>query len=264
MKKIKSKSIKVALNVRKKLLKIALLSQSSHVGSALSIVDILAVVYSSFKKLKKNSFILSKGHGCMALYSVLNEFGMISEKMLYSYGKNNSPLMGHASHFVPGVDFSTGSLGHGLPAAVGISLAKKIQKDLSKTYVLLSDGELNEGSNWEALLFAAHHKLDKLRIIIDYNKLQSIDFVKNILKIEPLKKKFMSFGCNVIEIDGHNHSQLGKIIKIKSKKPTIIIANTIKGKGIKFMENKILWHYKSLDLKHFNLAMEQINEKNIY
>ena len=137
----KSKSEQIALNTRKKLLKIALLSQSSHVGSALSIVDILAVIYSNFKKFKKNSFILSKGHGCMALYSVLSEFGMISKKMLYSYGKNNSLLMGHASHYVPGIDFSTGSLGHGLPAAVGISLAKKIQKDISETYVLLSDGE---------------------------------------------------------------------------------------------------------------------------
>ena len=171
-KKLKTQNI--ATNVRKKLLKIALLSQSSHVGSALSIVDILVVIYSSFKKKKKNSFILSKGHGCMALYSVLNEYGVISDKTLNTYGKNDTILMGHASHYVPGVNFSTGSLGHGLPAAVGIALAKKLKKDSSKVYVLLSDGELNEGSNWEAFLFASHHRLNNLRIM----ELEKFFFIK--------------------------------------------------------------------------------------
>ena len=134
--KKKFKTQNIATKVRKKLLKIALTSQSSHVGSALSILDILVVIYSSFKKIKKNTFILSKGHGCMALYAVLNEFGIISEKTLNTYGKNDSILMGHASHFVPGVNFSTGSLGHGLPAAVGLALAKRLKKDSSKVYVL--------------------------------------------------------------------------------------------------------------------------------
>lgn len=262
--KKKFKTQNIATKVRKKLLKIALTSQSSHVGSALSILDILVVIYSSFKKIKKNTFILSKGHGCMALYAVLNEFGIISEKTLNTYGKNDSILMGHASHFVPGVNFSTGSLGHGLPAAVGLALAKRLKKDSSKVYVLLSDGELNEGSNWEALLFAAHHKLNNLRIIIDYNKLQSIDFIKNIMKIEPLRKKFESFGCKVFEVNGHHHSQLSKVTKLKNKKPIVIIANTIKGKGVKIMENKILWHYKSVDYINYEAAIKEINEKNIY
>ena len=173
--------------------------------------------------------------------------------------KNNTNLMAHVSHKVKGVEFSTGSLGHGLPYAVGKALGEKINKSKSKIYVLISDGELNEGTTWESLLFASFHKLDNLFIIIDYNKIQSLDFVKNVLKIEPLKQKLTSFNCNVSQIDGHNINQIIKSLKSKkNNKPNIIIANTIKGKGVKFMENTVLWHYKSPNKKQLSDALKDL------
>lgn len=245
-----------SFKIRKSILKVANLSQCSHLGSNLSTVDILVVLYLKFIKSKKNSFILSKGHACLALYCVLKECGFISEKMLNSFGKNDSLLMAHASHKVPGVNFSTGSLGHGLPVATGVALANKLNKKNSKTFVLLSDGELDEGSNWEALLYSSHHNLKNLTVIIDYNKLQSIDSVKNTLNLEPLSQKFKAFGFKVLNIDGHNFNQIFKALKVKQSKPLIIIANTTKGKGVSFMENSVLWHYKPLDLENYNKALK--------
>ena len=218
----------------------------------------LSVLYLKFLKKKKNSFILSKGHACLALYCVLKEMGFISEKILNSFGKNDSILMAHASHKVKGVNLSTGSLGHGLPVATGAALADRINKKKSKTFVILSDGELDEGSNWESLLFSSHHKLNNLVIIIDYNKLQSIDFVKNTLNLEPLKQKFQSFGCKVVSVDGHNFKLLEKALSSRSTKPLVVIANTIKGKGVSFMENSVLWHYKSLNSEDYQKAMKII------
>ena len=241
---IKKNYKNLSRHIRKQILKISNSAKSSHVGSSLSIVDILVVLYKRF--LKKNIFILSKGHACLAYYCLLEQFNYITNKVLKSYGKNNTILLSHVSHKVPGVEFSTGSLGHGLPFAVGRALAEKINKKNRKIYVLMSDGELNEGTTWESLLFATFHKLDNLTIIIDYNKIQSLDFTKNVLQLEPLNKKFISFGCNVRIINGHNYFQIHKSLSFKSKnRPYVIIANTIKGKGVKFMENSILWHYKS-------------------
>ncbi len=245
-----------SFKIRKSILKIANISQCSHLGSNLSIVDILTVLYLKFIKSKKNFFILSKGHACLSLYCILKECGFISEKILNSFGKNNSLLMAHASHKVPGVNFSTGSLGHGLPIASGIALANKLNKKKSKIFVLLSDGELDEGSNWEAFLFTSHHKLKNLIVIIDYNKLQSIDSVKNSLNLEPLGKKFEAFGFKVLNINGHNFSQILKALNSNYSKPLVIIANTIKGKGVSFMENSVLWHYKPLDLETYKKAIK--------
>jgi len=256
---LKSQTYKnFSLKVRKSILKIANSSQCSHIGSNLSIVDILTTLYIKLLKNKKNYFILSKGHACLALYCVLKEMRFITEKTLNSFGKNDSILMSHASHKVPGIELSTGSLGHGLPVATGVALADKINKIKKKTFVLLSDGELDEGSNWESLLFSSHHKLNNLVIIIDYNKLQSIDFVKNTLNLEPLKQKFQSFGCKVVSVDGHNFKQLEKVLSSSSTKPLVIIANTIKGKGVSFMENSVLWHYKSLNSEDYQKAMKII------
>ena len=256
---MKSKTYKdFSLKVRKSILKIANSSQCSHIGSNLSIVDILTTLYIKLLKNKKNYFILSKGHACLALYCVLKEMRFITEKTLNSFGKNDSILMSHASHKVPGIELSTGSLGHGLPVATGVALADKINKIKKKTFVLLSDGELDEGSNWESLLFSSHHKLNNLVIIIDYNKLQSIDSVKNTLNLEPLKQKFQSFGCKVVSVDGHNFKQLEKVLSSSSTKPLVIIANTIKGKGVSFMENSVLWHYKSLNSENYQKAMKII------
>jgi transketolase len=247
----------ISRNVRKQLLKISNSAKSSHLGSSLSIVDILVVLYKSI--LKKNIFILSKGHACLALYCVLQKFNYISRKVLQSYGKDKTILLSHVSHKVSGVEFSTGSLGHGLPYAVGRALAQKINKKNKKIFVLISDGELNEGTTWESLLFASFHKLDNLIIIIDYNKIQSLDYTKNILKLEPIDKKFISFGCKVRRINGHSYSQLYKSLSFNNKdKPLVIICDTIKGKGISFMENSILWHYKSPSNNELKEAIEEL------
>ena len=248
----------IAKQIRIKILQLSNTAKSSHIGSSLSIVEILVVLYKFFIK-KKNIFILSKGHACLAYYCVLQKFGYFSNKILKSYGKNDTILSAHVSHKVPGVNFSTGSLGHGLPYATGRALSEKINKTNSKFFVLISDGELNEGTTWESLLFAAHHKLDNLIIIIDYNKIQSLDFIKNVLKLEPLNKKFKSFGCNVKNIDGHSFNQIYESFLVKkNKKPTVIIANTIKGKGVSFMENSILWHYKFPNEKELDVAIRQL------
>ena len=247
-----------SLKIRKLILKIANSSQCSHIGSNLSIVDILTVLYVKFLKIKKNSFILSKGHACLAQYCVLKELGFITDKTLNTFGKNGTILMSHASHKVPGINLSTGSLGHGLPVATGIALANKINKKKSKMFVLLSDGELDEGSNWESILFSSHHKLDNLVIIIDYNKLQSTSSVKNTLNLEPLDKKFESFGCKVLTVNGHNCEKIFKALNSKSSKPLVVIANTVKGKGVSFMENSVLWHYKSLDSEDYKRALKII------
>lgn len=238
------KLIKSIKNIRTNILKKTFQAQSSHIGSCFSIVELLAVLY--FKRLrKKDTFILSKGHAALALYCTLFEKKLLPKKELDSYGKNNSTLMSHVSHKVKNIKFSTGSLGHGLPYAIGKALGEKIDRTNNKVYVLVSDGELNEGTTWESLLFASFHNLNNLFIIIDYNKIQSLDFVKNVLKLEPLKKKIKSFNCNVEKIDGHNIKVIQKSLINKSNKPKVIIADTIKGKGVDFMENKILWHYKA-------------------
>ena len=245
-------------NIRVNILKKTYQANSSHIGSCYSIVEILYALY--FLKLKKkDTFILSKGHAALALYCTLFEKKILSKASLDSYGKNNTTLMAHVSHKVKSVEFSTGSLGHGLPYATGKALGEKINKSKNKIYVLISDGELNEGTTWESLLFASFHKLDNLFIIIDYNKIQSLDFVKKVLKIEPLRQKLTSFNCNVSNIDGHNINQIVKSLKPKNNnKPNIIIANTIKGKGVKFMENTVLWHYKSPNEKQLGDAMKDL------
>lgn len=253
---------KIIKNIRENILKNTYQAKSSHIGSCLSIVEILVILY--FKILKnKDRFILSKGHAALALYCTLFEKKKISLKILNTFGQNKTILMNHVSHKVNGVEFSTGSLGHGLPVAVGKALKFKTNKEDNKVYVLISDGEINEGTTWEALLFASHHKLDNLCIILDYNKIQSMDFVKKVINIEPLKNKLLSFGCDVIEVNGHDLNKLGKSFsKNKKNKPKIIIAHTIKGKGVDFMENNNLWHYKNPNLLQLNKALKQIRKKN--
>ena len=241
--------------IRKEILTITNNTKSPHVASNLSIVDILVVIYKYFvKKNNKNKFILSKGHACLSLYCVLHFFNYFPKKTLYTFSKNKSKLMSHASHKVPGVIFSTGSLGHGLPFAAGKAYVNK--KD--NIYCLISDGEINEGSNWEALMFIGHHKLNNIKIILDYNKIQSLDFVKNVIDLEPLKKKLNSFGFYVSKIDGHNYKLLKSVIGKKTNKPHFIITDTIKGKGVKFMENSVLWHYKPPDNDQLNKAIKKL------
>lgn len=248
----------IGKNVRLNILKRTYKANSSHIGSCLSIVEILIAIY-FHKLIKIPLFILSKGHAGLALYSILVEKKIISKKILNTYGEDNTILMGHISHKVEGIIFSSGSLGHGLPFAIGKAFKFKRYLNKKHVYVLLSDGELNEGTTWEGLLFANHHKLDNLTIIIDYNKIQSLGKVSEIIKLEPLKKKFESFGCLTFEVDGHNIHEIQKTLKKKTtNKPKVIIANTIKGKGISFMENNNLWHYKSPDKFQIKKAIKEI------
>ena len=259
----------LATNIRIQSLAMVHRAKASHIGSALSISDIVAVLYNSVMKFdvtdqknkNRDRFILSKGHACVAIYSALAEIGFISKENLLTYGADYSWLMSHISHKVNGVEFSTGALGHGLPFGVGKAIASKVKKEEWRTFVLLSDGEMDEGANWEALMFAAHHKLSNLTAIIDYNKLQSLGSVANTLGLEPLADKLKAFGCCVHEIDGHDHLEIYKALSFQDMtKPTVIIANTIKGKGVSFMENRVEWHYKNPNDDQLAMAIAELNE----
>ncbi|MDC1032349.1 transketolase [Candidatus Marinimicrobia bacterium] len=245
----------------------------SHIGSALSIADILACLYSDIlnvfpndpKAENRDRFILSKGHAGAAVYSVLSEVGFFSTDKLKTHYKDGSDLSGHVSHKkIPGVELSTGSLGHGLNVGVGMAKAAKLNKKDHKIVVLLSDGECDEGTVWEAALFSSHHKLNNLIAIIDYNKLQSLDTIENTLGLEPFKQKWESFGWETINIDGHNHSIIKKTfsnLPVINEKPIVIIADTTKGKGVSFMENSVLWHYRSPQGEEFKKAIKELKKK---
>lgn len=245
------------------------LSGGSHIGSILSVADIIAVLYTEVLEFKSNEpkwenrdrIILSKGHAGASIYAALAESGFFNVEELKTHYANGSRLSGHVSHYLPGIDFSTGSLGHGLSAGAGMALAgKKNEKDY-RVFVILGDGECDEGSVWEAALFAHHYQLDNLVAIIDHNKMQSLDFCENTLSLSPFAKKWESFGWNVFDLDGHNHEELkdALINKNSSERPTVIIANTIKGKGISFMENDILWHYRfPHDGEEYNNALDEL------
>lgn len=253
--------------IRLNSLEMTKLGNSSHIGSILSIADILAVLYDGVMKIKpkepkwdkRDRFILSKGHAGAGVYAVLAEKGFFSRDLLKGHCKNGSNLSGHVSHKdVPGVEFSTGSLGHGLGVSCGIAYAAKKDKKSFRVYTLLSDGECDEGSNWESILFAAHHNLDNLCAIVDYNKLQSLETVESTLGLEPFEDKWKSFGWKVLRIDGHNHKEIYKALKFKGNKPLCIIADTVKGKGVSFMENQVLWHYRSPQGSEYDAALKEI------
>ena len=257
----------LAKKVRISALRMVHQAKASHIGSALSIADILAVLYgnvmnfdSSNQNLNtRDRFILSKGHACVAVYAILAEMGFISTDDLETYGEDFSSLMNHISHKVNGVEFSTGSLGHGLSFGVGKALAAKNRNEKWRTFVVMSDGELDEGSNWEALMFASHNKLNNLTAIIDYNKLQSLDSISKTLGLEPLVDKLNAFGCMVCEIDGHNHQDiLTTLNKASLDKPLVIVAHTIKGKGVSFMENRVEWHYKNPNDEQLAIALREL------
>lgn len=260
----------LAKNIRVQALQMVHQARASHIGSALSICDIVAVLYGQImhvdpkqpKLNKRDRFILSKGHACVAVYAALAETGFFPREDLLQYGQDHSVLMNHISHKVAGVEFSTGSLGHGLPFGVGKAMAAKRSQQQWRTFVLLSDGELGEGSNWEAMMFAAHHQLDNLIAIIDYNKLQSLTTVDKTLRIEPLADKARAFGWAVQEVDGHDHAALASLfaqLPFETAKPSIVIAHTTKGKGVSFMENSVDWHYKSPSADQLAQALGELN-----
>lgn len=244
-------------------------ARASHIGSALSIADILAVLYGCVLNVDpaqpdgadRDRFILSKGHACVALYGVLAELGFFDKDALSTYGQDFSDLMNHVSHKVKGVEFSTGSLGHGLPFGVGKALVAKLHGSGWRTVVLMSDGELAEGSNWEAILFAAHHRLDSLICIVDHNNLQSLTTVEETLGLEPLGDKISAFGWAVRIVDGHDHDTLKANLTSapwEAGKPTMIIAETTKGKGVSYMENRVEWHYRSPNADELKAALGEL------
>jgi len=259
-------SIKLSKQIRETSLRMVSYGKASHIGSALSIADVLAVLYSRVLSFKSNDskfsqrdrFILSKGHACVALYSVLYHLGFISKDDIDSYGRDFSKLSSHVSHKVNGVEFSTGALGHGLPVAVGKAMSAKIQKKTWRVYVIMGDGELQEGSVWEAIMFSSHHKLNNITLVIDANNLQSLKTVDETLSINPIASKFKSFGWECAEIDGHDHEMLFKELNSFNEKPKCIIAKTIKGKGVSFMENKIEWHYKFPSNDELERALSEV------
>jgi transketolase len=235
-------------NIRKNILHIANLSKSPHVGSALSCADILKVLYFDVLNLEdyenRDIFILSKAHSAMALYSTLYEKGFLSKNELERYYQNGGTLPAHTDkESNKYIEISAGSLGHGLPIAIGIAYELKLQNSKRKVYVLMGDGESQEGSVWEAAMIAPKLGLDNLVVIIDRNNLQGYGRADELLSYEPIDKKFKAFNWDVERIDGHNHKQLKKALTKKSSLPKIIIADTTKGKGVDFMEDELIWHY---------------------
>jgi len=249
------------------------LSGGSHIGSILSVADIMAVLYNDVAKVNpdnpkeptRDRIILSKGHAGASVYAALAEKGFFDTEELKTHYQNGSRLSGHVSHKgVPGVEFSTGSLGHGLPVGAGMAMAAKKDNKNHNVFVILGDGECDEGSVWEAALVAHHYGLDNLIAIIDHNKMQSLDFCENTIKLSPFADKWKAFGWNVLDIDGHDHGALRNAMtqaKENRGAPTVIIANTIKGKGISFMENDILWHYRfPHDGEEYDGALKELHD----
>ena len=243
---------------------------SSHIGTCLSMADLLAVLYGDVLRVDpgnpdwpdRDRFVLSKGHGAAIAYAVLAECGFFPTAELERYCEDGSRLAGHLTHHgSPGVEVSTGSLGHGLPIGCGMALAGKRDGGSSRVFVLMSDGELDEGSSWEAILFAPHHGLDNLVAIVDYNKIQSFGTVSEVLELDPLAAKWAAFRWGVREIDGHDHGQIAEALRsapFEPGKPSVVIAHTVKGKGVSFMEDDLAWHYRSPDEEQLEAALREL------
>lgn len=260
-----------AKEIRRLALMMAHHAKSSHSGGALSMADILAVLYGDKLRItpetvdapNRDRFLLSKGHCCASLYAALAVHGFLDkEELCQNYGNDGSVYFSHVSHKLNGVEMSSGSLGHGLPVACGIALNGKVRGLDYDTYVLTGDGELDEGSCWEAILFAAQQKLSHLCLIVDYNQIQSLGDVKDICDLSPLADKFRAFNWNVLEIDGHNYDEIAQAIDTfkgrEGGEPTAIIAHTVKGKGVSYMENKLLWHYRNPNDEQLKQALEEL------
>lgn len=264
-------SVELAKSIRKKSLELAYRARASHLGGALSVADVLAVLYTDVLKYRANEprwpdrdrFFYSKGHACTVYYSLLHELGFFSS-LDDAFSKDGSYFTTHINHKIPGVEWSTGSLGHALSVSCGVALAARRGGKSYRVFTVVSDGELDEGSNWEALLFAGHHGLANLTLIVDYNKIQSLGAVSEVLDIEPLADKFQSFRWSCRTIDGHDHNAIRSALQsapYETSKPSVIIANTVKGAGVDFMEHQLAWHYKSPSLEQLDDAINQIDRK---
>jgi len=248
-------------------------ARASHVGSSLSMVELLVVLYKKILRVdparpdwpERDRFILSKGHGCASYYAVLAEMGFFPVEWLDTFYADGSRLPGHATHtYVPGVEISTGSLGHGLSVATGMALAAKRDNKSYRVFCMLSDGECDEGSTWEPILFAPQHHLDNLVAIVDYNKIQSLGTVKEVIDLESLAAKWRAFGWAVREIDGHDLEAVALALSslpFEPGRPSCLIAHTVKGKGVSFMEDKLLWHYRSPQGEEYDAAIAELERK---
>jgi transketolase len=265
--KIATDAENLARLARVEILKMTSQAQASHVGSALSVVDILSSLYSGGANIRKDNVdaidrdavLLSKGHAASALYSVLALRQFFPLNYLQSYCQNGALLGGHVtSTGLSGVELSTGSLGHGLPYGVGIALARKMYRVRGNVFVVMSDGECDEGTTWESALLANHHNLNNLTVIVDRNGIQSLGDTEKTLKLEPFKDKWEAFGWRVFAIDGHNYLSLLSSINEEVSGPKAIIANTTKGAGVSFMENSVLWHYRSPNDDELQSAVQEV------
>jgi transketolase len=258
----------VAARVRVLILKMVHAFGEGHLGSPFSIVEILQTVFDVikmrpeiFEQPVRDRFVLSKGHACAALYAMLAEYNCMDISELETYLQPGSRLPGHpTAGSVPSVEISTGSLGNGISAALGIALAGRLRGQSTQTYVLSGDGELNEGVVWEAAMFASHNSLDNLTLLIDRNSLQIAGDTEKVMSLEPLAAKFVAFGWDVRSVDGHDHKALQRALVTRSiaMRPRVIICNCIKGKGVSFMENSTQWHYRSLDLQQLEQSISGV------
>ncbi len=259
----------IAKDIRKTIYKIAHHAGGGHMGAAFSMTDIISVLYfdhvlrydaGNLDWEDRDKFILSKGHACYALYAALAKAGYFPEEELWHVGKPGSRFGGHPKmHEIPGVEASTGALGHGLSFGIGIAYANKMDHKNSHVYVMLGDGECQEGSIWEGALSAPTLKLDNMTVIVDHNKLQAMDELENIVHMKPFADKWKAFGWNVVEIDGHDHAEIREALLVRQRGiPTLIVANTIKGKGVSFMENAPIWHYRMPNEEELPVLFEDL------
>jgi transketolase len=261
-----------AEHIRKRVIDIIFRAKGGHTGGALSSVDILTALYfgvlnvdpANPEKSDRDRFIMSKGHSVESLYGVLAEAGFFDKEVLKTYGQFNSILAGHPTRKVPGIELNSGALGHGLSVGVGMAIASKMDQSAFRVVVLMGDGEQGEGSIYEAAMSASHYKLDNLIAIIDRNQLQISGNTEDVMTLEPLKQRWESFGWEVLEVDGHHLEQLVNTFRklpVKNLKPHLVIAHTVKGKGVSFIENNAKWHHGVPNQEQYNLAMAEINER---
>ena len=260
-------SKELARRIRRHALAMAHRAKTAHIGSCLSVADILAVLYSDVLSVRpeqpeweeRDRLILSKGHAAMALYATLAERGFFPVAELEEYGHPESRLCGHVHADVPGVEVSTGSLGHGLSIGCGMALAAKADKSHSRVFVVLSDGECQEGSIWEAAMFACHRELGNLTAVIDRNRIQACGRTEDVMRLEPLAMKWAAFGWEVEDVGGHDHAALRDALRPQApNRPRAIIARTVKGRGVSFMEDTIEWHYRHPDDAELKTALREL------
>jgi len=260
-----------AASIRRIIIEQSWRSGVGHIGSALSVADLVAWLYAGVLRIdspadpERDRFVLSKGHAALALYAALHLRGWLSQEQLDCFCGNGSLLGVHPEHQLTGIDFSTGSLGQGLSFGVGAALAAKSQNCKRRVVVLLSDAECNEGAVWESAMFAAHHRLDNLTVVIDSNKQQAFGYTKDVLDLQPLEKRWQAFDWHAVSVDGHDAAALATVLNELDKgsgRPRVIVANTVFGKGVSFMQSQIKWHYSPLSADDYSRAKAELEQSS--